>query len=586
SWGDARAFDGTVSILQPLIEPLYGGKTATEVLAALSDQPDATSYDLVRGYWSTRLNAGVNLDKTTDPGGVTTALGFGALPGTMTQPVPGTAGTAAFEAAFRRVLHAGLVPNTQAPPVSAALQGAAVQQAAGEIAGAAPVAGGRLTLLLRPDPTIWDGRFASNAWLQELPKPISKLTWDNALMLSPRTAERLKLETEEMAEVAVPGSAGRKVRAAVWIQPGLADDTALLHLGYGRQNAGKATGAGFNAYPLRTSQAPWSIPGIELRSSGGRYPLASTQNHHLLEPGWDEMKLASEEAERREVIRHGTLDQFRRNPNFIQEARENPARDDTLYPNHAYTGHAWGMSIDLSVCTGCSSCVVACQAENNIPVVGKEQVLKHRAMHWLRVDRYFSGDVDEPTVHHQPVPCMQCENAPCEIVCPVAATVHSDEGLNDMVYNRCVGTRYCSNNCPYKVRRFNFLRYSDRTTPVLALLENPDVTVRMRGVMEKCTYCVQRIEEAKIESKVEGRPIPANWLKTACQQACPTQAIVFGDVNDPAWEVTKLKAEPLNYGLLEELNTRPRTTYLAKLRNPNPALEPAATAEGAVHGDT
>ncbi len=580
AWGDARAFDGTASIMQPLIEPLYGGKTAAEVLSALAGKPDSTSYDLVRETWSTRL-AGIGLPQTTDPGGVTTSLGFGTLPGTMKQPASTGPGNpvAAFDAGFRRVLLAGLVAGTEAPPVSTALQGAAVTQAVNEIAaGTAASAPGRLTLLLRPDPTIRDGSLASNAWLQELPKPISKLTWDNALMLSPRTAQRLKLEMEEMAEVTV---AGRKIKAAVWIQPGLADDTVLLHLGYGRENAGKATGAGFNAYPLRTSQALWSVSGVELKGLGERYPLASTQNHHLLDPGWSEMKLASEEAEKRELIRHGTVEQYRKNPSFIAEAREKPAADESMFASHPYPGHAWGMSIDLSVCTGCSSCVVACQSENNIPVVGKEQVLKHRAMHWLRIDRYFSGDIDEPTVHHQPVPCMQCENAPCEVVCPVAATVHSDEGLNDMVYNRCVGTRYCSNNCPYKVRRFNFLRYSDRTTPVLALLENPDVTVRMRGVMEKCTYCVQRIEEAKIESKVEGRPIPTNWLKTACQQSCPTQAIVFGDINDPAAEVTKLKAEPLNYGLLEELNTRPRTTYLAKLSNPNPALE---GVEGAEHG--
>ena len=541
SWSDARCFDGTASLIQPLIEPLYGGKTAHEVLAALSSQPDATSYDVVRQFWSTRL-------------------------------------TGDFEAAWREALLKGVIPGTAAPRITAAVGDGAVQQAAGEILAAMSRAQpGQITLLLRPDPTIWDGRFASNAWLQELPKPITKLTWDNALIVGPKTAERLKLGVNETVEVA---AGGRKLAAAVWILPGVAEDTALLHLGYGRRRAGKGTGQGFDAYALRASNALWTLPDVQVRSLGGEYILACTQNHHVLHDVHEDA-LASEEAARRHVIRTGTLEAFRQDPELIQKQREVPPRDETLYPNVKYEGHAWGMSIDLNVCTGCSACVVACQSENNIPVVGKEQVLKHRAMHWLRIDRYFAGDLDEPAIHHQPIPCMQCENAPCEVVCPVAATAHSDEGLNDMVYNRCVGTRYCSNNCPYKVRRFNFLRYSDKATPVLALLENPDVTVRMRGVMEKCTYCVQRIEQAKIESKVDHRPIPTNQPQTACQQACPTRAIVFGDINDAASEVRRLKADPLNYGLLEELNTRPRTTYLAKLRNPNPLLEPA---EGAEHG--
>jgi molybdopterin-containing oxidoreductase family iron-sulfur binding subunit len=541
SWSDARAFDGTVSLIQPLIEPLYGGKTAHEVLAALSSQPDVTGYDVVRQFWSTRL--------------------------------PG-----AFDAAWRDALLTGLIPGTAAPRVTAAVDGGAARQAAGEILAAAGRAQpGRITLLLRPDPTIWDGRFATNAWLQELPKPISKLAWDNALLVSPRTAERLNVSFHETVEVE---AGGRKLQAAVWILPGVADDTALLTLGYGRRRGGKATGLGFDAYALRTSGALWSLPGVAVRPAGGRYEIACTQNHHLIRGDEiNEDELATEEAARRHVIRTGTLEAFRRDPDLIRNARETPADGETMYPGHAYDGHAWGMAIDLNVCTGCSACVVACQAENNIPVVGKQQVLAGREMHWLRIDRYFAGDLDAPTIHHQPLPCMHCENAPCEVVCPVAATVHSDEGLNDMVYNRCVGTRYCSNNCPYKVRRFNFLRYSDKQTPVLALLNNPDVTVRMRGVMEKCTYCVQRIEQAKIESKVEGRKVAPNAIQTACQQACPTRAIVFGDLNDQAWEVRRWKDDPLNYGLLEETNTRPRTTYLAKLRNPNPLLEPAAGAE-------
>jgi molybdopterin-containing oxidoreductase family iron-sulfur binding subunit len=495
----------------------------------------------------------------------------------------GAAGTGAGagsgpDAAWRRILHDGVVPGTQLAPASPAVAGGAVQQAAGEILTAVERARGdanQVALLFRPDPTIWDGRFFSNNWLQELPKPLSKLTWDNALYLSPRTAERLKVTVQDVVELTWKG---RKVEAAVWIQPGQADNTGLLTLGYGRQKAGVASGSGTNAYALRTSDALWTVPAVGIRKLDKTYVLASTQNHHLLAPSTEEFKTAYEEAQQRHVVLTSTLEELRQDPQVIRKHRHVPAAGDSMYPNWKYDAHEWGMAIDQSVCTGCSSCVIACQAENNVPVVGKEQVLAGREMHWLRVDRYFEGSMDEPRYHHQPLPCMHCENAPCEVVCPVAATVHSDEGLNDMVYNRCVGTRYCSNNCPYKVRRFNFFRYSDKDTPVLAMLYNPDVTVRMRGVMEKCTYCVQRIEQAKIDSKVEGQPIPANRLQTACQQACPTQAIVFGDIKDEAWEVAQWRKDPLSYGLLEELNTRPRTTYMAKLRNPNPALEPAQPA--------
>jgi molybdopterin-containing oxidoreductase family iron-sulfur binding subunit len=615
SWGDARSFDGTVTILQPLIEPLYGGKTAAELVAAtLANQADATGYDLVRQYWTSRLPgltaglADVAKDQPAGGGSITTLLGFGgAFPGapgipansgaSTPQPAaPGNQGTApaaapaaganaAFEKAWREAVHAGLIPATAAKPAAVTFNGGAASQAASEIKD---VPRGTITLLLRPDPTIWDGRYASNVWLQELPKPVTKTVWDNALILGVKTAEQHKLTYHDTADVSLGGRTIKGV--AVWVLPGVAEDTAVLHLGYGREAAGKASGMGFNAYPLRTSQALWGAPGATIKGAGGRYIVACTQNHHAMRGVafrtiLHEDEEAAQQQEARHVIRTGTLAELQRDPEFIKKDREVPPRDESLYPNFKYEGHAWGMSIDLSVCTGCSACIVACQAENNIPSVGKDQVLARREMHWLRVDRYWEGSLDEPaSFHYQPLPCMQCENAPCEVVCPVAATVHSDEGLNDMVYNRCVGTRYCSNNCPYKVRRFNFLRFSDKSTPVLELVNNPDVTVRMRGVMEKCTYCVQRIEAAKIQSKVDRQPIPPSWIQTACQQSCPTGAIVFGDINNAEAEVTKLKADPLNYGLLEDINTRPRTTYLAKLRNPNPALSEANPAEGAEHG--
>ncbi|HVT59097.1 MAG TPA: TAT-variant-translocated molybdopterin oxidoreductase [Thermoanaerobaculia bacterium] len=570
SWGDARAFDGTASFCQPLIEPLYDGKTAHEVLALLLGHTASTGYELVRAAWAEKLGGD-------------------------------------FEAAFRKALHDGVIAGTGPAPAAGAvavpaapppIAGAALTQAAAEIAAAAAAAGvslvaphprpaPRLALSFRPDPTIHDGSYAANVWLQELPKPLTKLTWDNAVLISPATFQRLRLEVNGKVEIEV---AGRKLLAAVWVLPGQADDTLTLSLGYGRRRAGEnGSGRGFNAYVLRTADALWLAPAASLRAKDDVYVFACTQNHHLLEwkTGIKEDILAGKEEQERNVVRTATVAEFGRDPEFAHARSEAPPRGLTLYPNREYKGHSWGMAIDLNVCTGCSACVVACQAENNVPVVGKEQVLKHREMHWIRIDRYFTGSIDEPQIHNQPVPCMQCENAPCEVVCPVGATSHSDEGLNDMTYNRCVGTRYCSNNCPYKVRRFNFLRYSDPSSPLIAMVQNPDVTVRMHGVMEKCTYCVQRIEHAKIDSKVTGQPIQERSLKTACQQACPTQAIVFGDLNagksgelaaQPPWEVAKWKASPLNYGLLEELNTRPRTTYLAKVTNPNPRLAAPASA--------
>ena len=527
AWSDARAVDGTVTLLQPLIAPLYpAAKSAHEMLAAFSARPERSGYDLVREYWST-------------------------------QPMG-----ADFETAWRRALHDGFVAGLPAAP---SLTPAVTPGDWGR-AAARPVEAG-LEIAFRPDPSVHDGRHANNGWLQELPKPLTKLTWDNAALMGPETARSLGISIErdslgshtDVVEIRLEG---RSVKAPAWIVPGHAEGSLTLHLGYGRRRAGRVgTGVGFNAYTLRTSAAPSWAGGAEARRTGERYRLACTQDHWSMEG--------------RPVVRSASLEEYEKDPAFAQEVGEDPPRDLTLYPPHKYDGHAWGMSIDLNSCVGCNACMAACQSENNIPVVGKDQVARGREMHWIRVDRYYSGDPAKPETletHHQPLPCMHCENAPCEVVCPVAATVHSDEGLNDMVYNRCVGTRYCSNNCPYKVRRFNFFLYQDWDTPTFKLMRNPEVTVRSRGVMEKCTYCVQRISRARIDARNEGRPIRDGEIKTACQQACPGEAIVFGDVNDRQSRVSRLKAEPRNYALLGELNTRPRTTYLASVRNPNPEM--------------
>ncbi|HWP46718.1 MAG TPA: TAT-variant-translocated molybdopterin oxidoreductase [Candidatus Limnocylindrales bacterium] len=521
SWSDTRAYDGTITILQPLIAPLYGGKTAHEVLAAFTDKPEQTSYDIVRDYWKSRKISGD------------------------------------FEQFWRTVLNAGFIPDTALPPKSVSLKPDWVQRAIELQKPEGPGIGSpSLEIVFQPDPCIWDGRFANNGWLQELPKPLTKLTWDNAALISPATAERLGLSNEDVVKLIYRG---RVVSAPVWIMPGHADHSVTVHLGYGRTRAGRVgTGQGFNAYVLRTSDGPWFGSGLEIQKTGQKYPLACTQMHHSMEG--------------RNLVRSASLEQYRENPNFVHEGESEAGPYPSLYPEYEYKGYAWGMAIDLSACVGCNACIIACQSENNIPIVGKDQVMKSREMHWLRIDRYYAGGLDNPETYYQPVLCMQCEKAPCEVVCPVAATSHSAEGLNDMVYNRCVGTRYCSNNCPYKVRRFNFLQYSDWNTPSLKLLRNPDVTVRSRGVMEKCTYCVQRINAARIEAEKEGRQIRDGEILTACQAVCPADAIVFGNINDPNSRVSKLKAEPRNYGLLAELNTKPRTTYLAVIRNPNPEM--------------
>jgi molybdopterin-containing oxidoreductase family iron-sulfur binding subunit len=522
AWADARAYDGTVSIIQPLIAPLYSGKSPLEFVALLSGQADATGYDLVRAYWQ-KQHTGAD-----------------------------------FEAFWRKSLHDGWVEGTTYQSKSAAVRN--------DNFGWKWTTDTALELNIRRDPTIYDGQFSNNGWLQELPKPMTKLTWDNAVLIGPKMAERLQIKVEDVVELELNG---KKVTGPVWIQAGHPDNSVTVTLGYGRARAGRVgTAVGFDAYALRTSAAPWIATGLQIRKTGNTYKLASTQGYQSMD---------TPDGGHRPLVRETTLEEYRKEPNFAKE--EEPAPGLTLYKPYPYKeeDYAWGMTIDLNSCVGCNNCMLACQSENNIAVVGKEQAVIGRHMHWIRVDAYYQGDRDNPKAFFQPVPCMQCENAPCEVVCPVGATNHSSEGLNDMVYNRCVGTRYCSNNCPYKVRRFNFLLFQDWETPQYKMMRNPDVSVRSRGVMEKCTYCVQRISERRIDAEREDRKINdsnhEDELKTACQQSCPAGAIIFGNINDPNSKVSKLKAQSRNYSLLGELNTRPRTTYLAEVSNPNPELK-------------
>ncbi|HKV26260.1 MAG TPA: TAT-variant-translocated molybdopterin oxidoreductase [Candidatus Acidoferrum sp.] len=547
SWGDARAFDGTYSVIQPLIAPLYHSHSAFELLAAFTNNPAESAYDAVRA----RVN--------------------------------GFAGSANTEEFWRKTLNDGVLAGTALPPVTITTK----FNPASLPAARTPLAG-ELEFIFRPDPNTYDGRYANNGWLQELPRPVTKLTWDNAAHMSPKLAQTLGLTQVVQSRGGEHGQiltnvidislSNSKVTAAAWIVPGQADDVVLLPLGYGRTHAGyTGSNKGFNAYEVRTSEAQWvTTAGAEsIKRTGDSYPLACTQYHFNMEG--------------RKIMTAGTLEEYRKNPSFALENENQPPNSDTLYDAFSYPYYAWGMAIDLNSCNGCNACVVACQSENNIAVVGKDQVMRAREMHWIRIDRWYLAETPSndastnegdqlynPPTFFQPVPCQQCENAPCEQVCPVGATVHSAEGLNDMVYNRCIGTRYCSNNCPYKVRRFNFLRFQDWETPSLKLLRNPEVTVRSRGVMEKCTYCVQRINHGRINAEKEDRKIQDGEIVTACESACPSHAIVFGNINDPNSRVSKLKAQTRNYTLLGELNSRPRTTYLAAVRNPNPELPDAA----------
>jgi Fe-S-cluster-containing dehydrogenase component len=581
SWGDLRAYDGTVSTVQPLIAPLYDGKSDQEVLTLFQGQAGRSAHTIVHDYWRSQL------PKLSDQD---------------------------FEVQWETWLEKGIIGGTSLPAKKVAIKKGLSLPAS----GGSPQSAG-LELVFMPDPTIWDGSFCNNGWLQELPKPFSKLTWDNVVTVSPATAERLH-QTMESVQAPYPQTAGvesglgelvpgpemrphnvpwwnlgpyeklenelveinyrgRKVLGALFVVPGQADDCIAVTLGYGRSRAGRfGSNAGFNAYTVRTADAPWFGTGVKLSKTGKTYPLAVTQYHYAIEKHGAEVSEEGVAAFRRDLVRVANLDEFRQNPNFAKDPPEMTTEAQTLYPvlpspYDFKKSPQWGMAIDLTACIGCNACVVACQAENNVPVVGKDQTGRGRYMHWIRVDTYYRGGLHEPEIYNEVLPCMQCENAPCEYVCPVGATVTGPEGINQQIYNRCVGTRYCSNNCPWKVRRFNFYRYADWTTPSFYAVENPTVTVRSRGVMEKCTYCIQRIRYHEIKAEEAGRNLRDGEVLTACQQTCPTNAIVFGDILDPNSQVSKLKAQSRNYGLLEDLNTRPRTTYLAKVWNPNPEIK-------------
>jgi molybdopterin-containing oxidoreductase family iron-sulfur binding subunit len=577
SWSDARAYDGTISIVQPMIAPLYDGKSSHDVLQTLLADPKASAYDAVVANAKTYIKGD-------------------------------------FAANWRKSLHDGWVADTAFAP-KAGVPARVTAFPAGK-----PSTSG-IEIAFRPDPSLYDGRFSNNGWLQEIPKPITNLSWDNAALMSINTMAQLKAEETNFLEIELNG---RKVKAPVLMAPGHPDGVITIHLGFGRgvESGRVGTDVGFNAYSIRTSDALAVATGGSAKViEGSYYAICVTKvhntehrgafaQHDLEKPQYDTegtFSMAGHEAMERSIIRYATVEEAEKNPKFAEDGasgtlvnkvgygvqRENPAHGDPGWdskkhvdlsmfpdawdykktdPSTLKLQNSWGMSIDMNSCFGCNACIISCQAENNIPVVGREQVKVGRHMAWLRMDTYFEGDLNAPKAHFQPMACQHCENAGCEQVCPVGATVHSPEGLNLMVYNRCVGTRYCSNNCPYKVRRFNFLLYSDYDTESLKFMRNPDVSVRSRGVMEKCTYCVQRIEAAKITADKENREIRDGDIVTACQEACPTGSISFGNINDPNSKVAKRKAAERDYAVLGDLNYRPRTTYTAGVINPNPEL--------------
>jgi molybdopterin-containing oxidoreductase family iron-sulfur binding subunit len=517
-WSDIRAFDGVASIVQPLIAPLYGGRTAHHVLAALAGDFERSDFDIVRDFWR-------SVGKL-DEEAWAAALQAGVVPGTATSA---------------ELVDVPALPLPDPPPLA-------------EFDG--------IEVRFAPDPWFGAGAFAENAWLRELARPLTKIVWGNAALIAPATAAKLGVATGDVVRLS---RGERHVRIPAWIEPGQPEGAVTLHLGFGRGASDAAErGIGVDVYPLRASASPWIATDIALAPTGERAAVITLQSHHAMEG--------------RDLVRHAALADYLANPRLLHG--EPPK--DSLYPAWNYADEAWGMVIDAGACIGCMACVAACQAENNIPTVGPEECGRGHEMHWLRVDRYFSGAPDNPQIFFQPVPCMHCEDAPCELVCPVNATVHTHDGLNAQIYNRCIGTRYCSQNCPYKVRRFNFFEYQpfeQGAAAPLAALMNPEVSVRSRGVMEKCTYCVQRISRARINADMEGRPVRDGEVVTACEQACPTRAIVFGDLNDSASRVRRMRDHPLDYTLLAELNTRPRTTYLGRIANPNPDLLSTAPGE-------
>lgn len=538
-WSDCRLVDGTYGIGQPLIAPLFESRSVIDILGLLL----ARKGDGLAAVRETAAGIEPKLKADRE---------------------------------WNRAVHSGFLAGSEASRVTPEIKTFDGPKTSDVWKVVAEVENGELELVFTTASSVHDGRFANNAWLQELPHPLTKLTWGNAAVLSPKTAAALGVKDHDIVRLEL---GGKSVEIPAYVLPGQATGTVSVALGYGRTSAGLVGGdiandvpvVGVNVAPLRTSAALRYAGGLKVTKTGRTEKLSATQDHYSI----DKIGLEGIHGRIGDLVREATLDEYTHHPDFAQHKVHHPPLESP-WTEHSYDGHAWGMAIDLNKCTGCNACTIACQAENNVPVVGPEQVQKNREMHWLRVDRYFGGDTEQPVVATQPVTCHHCENAPCEQVCPVAATTHSDEGLNDMAYNRCIGTRYCGNNCPYKVRRFNFLDYrgemASQNDELSHLVLNPEVTVRSRGVMEKCTYCVQRIQNTRITAKGEGRAIGANEIQTACQQVCSAQAIVFGDLNNPESAVAKAHGDSRAYAMLAELNIKPRTKYLARIRNPHPWL--------------